>query len=54
MEKLKGERGEVHKKLWHSTDFYLQHKTWGICTKFDKTDVRTIVNAGVKLGHAAA
>ena len=42
MEKLKGERGEVHKKLWHSTEFYLQHKSWGICRKFDKADVRTI------------
>lgn len=41
-EKLKGERGELHERLWKSTDFYLRHKTWGICLKFDKEDVRTI------------
>ena len=39
-EKLKGERGELHERLWKSTDFYLRHKTWGICLKFDKTDAR--------------
>ena len=41
-EKLKGERGELHERLWKSTDFYLQHKAWGVCLKFDKEDVRTI------------
>ena len=41
-EKQKGLRGEIHKRLWANTEFYLQHKRWGICQQFDKVGVRTI------------
>src|SRR5271167_181049 len=29
IEKLKGERGALHKRLWANTSFYLHHKVWG-------------------------
>jgi hypothetical protein len=41
-ERQKGERGELHHRLWATTDFYLRHKKWGILKKFDKVDVRAI------------
>jgi hypothetical protein len=42
LEKLKGERGELHKRLWANTSFYLHHKVWGVTQRFDKVDVGTI------------
>lgn len=42
VERQKGERGELHQRLWSTTDFYLRHKSWGILKKFDKADVRKI------------
>ena len=42
LEKLKGERGELHKRLWANTSFYLNHKVWGATQRFDKVDIGTI------------
>lgn len=42
LEKAKGERGELHRRLWANTNFYLGHHVWGINQRFDKTDVTTI------------
>ena len=41
-EKRRGEIGEINKKLWANTEFYLEHKKWGILERFDKVDVKTI------------
>ena len=45
LEKLKGERGELHKRLWANTSFYLHHKVWGATKRFDKVDIGTISTA---------
>jgi integrase len=42
LEKLKGERGELHKRLWANTSFYLHHKVWGVTQRFNKVDIGTI------------
>jgi hypothetical protein len=41
-EKARGERGEISRRLWTSTKFYLNHKKWGVLRRFAKTDVTTI------------
>lgn len=41
-EKARGERGEISKRLWTVTKFYLEHKKWGIFRRFAKTDIATI------------
>jgi hypothetical protein len=41
-EKLRGERGEIHKRLWANTSFYLHHKVWGVTQRFNKVDIGTI------------
>ena len=41
-EKRRGEIGEINKKLWANTEFYLEHKKWGILERFDKVDVKSI------------
>ena len=41
-EKARGERGEISKRLWTVTKFYLEHKSWGVLRRFAKTDVGTI------------
>ena len=42
LEKLKGERGELHKRLWANTNFYLNHHRWGINQRFDKAAITKI------------
>jgi hypothetical protein len=42
VEKRKGAQGELNHKLWANTEFYLEHKNWGILEKFDRVDVRSI------------
>ena len=42
VEKLKAERGELHKRLWANTSFYLHHKVWGVTKRFDKVDIGKI------------
>ena len=42
LEKLRGERGELHKRLWANTSFYLNHKVWGATQRFVKADIGTI------------
>lgn len=46
LEKAKGERGELHRRLWADTNFYINHKAWGINQRFNKVDVRTITTVG--------
>jgi len=46
LEKAKGDRGELHKRLWADTNFYINHKAWGINQRFNKVDVRTITTVG--------
>lgn len=41
-EKARGERGEISRRLWAVTKFYLNHKHWGVLRRFAKTDVTTI------------
>ena len=44
-ERQKGERGEVHKRLYGNTAFYLTHKTWGASDHFGTrliTDIKTV------------
>ena len=41
-EKARGERGEISRRLWSVTKFYLNHKKWGILRRFAKTDITTI------------
>ena len=41
-EKARGERGEISVRLWKDTKFYLEHKTWGVLSRFAKTDVGSI------------
>jgi hypothetical protein len=41
-EKARGERGEISKRLWTVTKFYLNHKHWGVLRRFAKTDIATI------------
>jgi hypothetical protein len=41
-EKARGERGEISRRLWNVTKFYLNHKKWGILRRFAKTDIATI------------
>ena len=41
-EKRRGEIGEINKKLWTNTEFYLEHKKWGILERFDKVAVKSI------------
>jgi hypothetical protein len=41
-EKRRGEIGEINKKLWANTEFYLEHKKWGILERFDKVEVKSI------------
>jgi hypothetical protein len=41
-EKARGERGEISKRLWTVTKFYLEHKSWGVLRRFAKTDISTI------------
>src|ERR1700733_7799511 len=45
LEKLKGERGELHKRLWANTSFYLHHKVWGVTQRFNKIDIGTITTS---------
>jgi hypothetical protein len=45
LEKLKGERGELHKRLWANTSFYLHHKVWGATTRFGKVDIGSITTS---------
>jgi hypothetical protein len=49
IEKLKGERGALHKRLWANTSFYLHHKVWGATQRFNKVDIGTITTADYKL-----
>jgi hypothetical protein len=42
LEKAKGERGDLHRRLWADTNFYLNHKTWGVNQRFNKVDISTI------------
>ena len=42
LEKLKGERGDLHRRLWADTNFYLNHKVWGVNQRFNKVDISTI------------
>ena len=42
LEQRRGERGELHERLWANTEFYLEHKKWGILEKFDQVDIRSI------------
>jgi hypothetical protein len=42
LEKLKGERGDLHRRLWADTNFYLNHKVWGVNQRFNKVDITTI------------
>lgn len=42
LEKAKGERGDLHKRLWADTNFYLNHRVWGINQRFNKIDIGTI------------
>ena len=42
LEKAKGERGELHRRLWADSNFYINHKVWGINQRFNKVDVRKI------------
>jgi len=46
LEKLKGERGDLHRRLWADTNFYLNHKVWGVNQRFNKVDIRTITTVG--------
>lgn len=41
-EKVRGERGELSKRLWAVTKFHLENKSWGILRRFAKSDVTTI------------
>lgn len=41
-EKRKGLLGELNHKLWANTEFYLEHKNWGILKQFEMVDVKTI------------
>jgi hypothetical protein len=41
-EKARGERGEISRRLWGVTKFYLNHKKWGVLRRFAKTDIATI------------
>jgi hypothetical protein len=41
-EKARGERGEISRRLWSVTKFYLNHKHWGVLRRFAKTDITTI------------
>jgi hypothetical protein len=41
-EKARGERGEISRRLWTVTKFYLNHKQWGVLRRFAKTDITTI------------
>ncbi len=41
-EKVRGERGEISRRLWIVTKFYLNHKHWGVLRRFGKTDITTI------------
>jgi hypothetical protein len=41
-EKARGDRGELSKRLWTVTKFYLEHRSWGVLLRFAKTDVGTI------------
>ena len=41
-EKARGERGEISKRLWTVTKFYLEHKSWGVLRRFAKTDIGAI------------
>jgi Phage integrase family len=41
-EKARGERGEISRRLWTVTKFYLEHKLWGVLRRFAKTDITTI------------
>jgi hypothetical protein len=41
-EKARGERGEISRRLWKVTRFYLNHKTWGVLNQFAKIDVKDI------------
>ena len=41
-EKARGERGEISKRLWTVTKFYLEHKSWGVLRRFAKADVGAI------------
>ena len=41
-EKARGERGEISRRLWTVTKFYLNHKHWGVLRRFAKTDITTI------------
>ena len=38
----RGKRGEVHKRLYANTAFYLKHKEWGACRFFANRDVATV------------
>ncbi|HEY1475404.1 MAG TPA: hypothetical protein VGF53_15115 [Pseudolabrys sp.] len=42
LEKAKGQRGELHNRLWANTNFYLNHLKWGINRKFNKTSISEI------------
>lgn len=41
-EKIRGQQGLIHKRLYGVTAFYLRHKTWGAVDYFRNRDVRTI------------
>jgi len=41
-EKARGERGEISKRLWTVTKFYLEHHSWGVLRRFARTDVCSI------------
>jgi hypothetical protein len=41
-EKARGDRGEISRRLWTVTKFYLNHKQWGVLRRFAKTDITTI------------
>jgi hypothetical protein len=41
-EKARGERGEISRRLWTVTKFYLNHKHWGVLRRFAKADITTI------------
>lgn len=41
-EQKRGEAGEISPRLWANTQFYLEHKVWGVLEKFDKKDVSSI------------
>jgi hypothetical protein len=41
-EKARGERGEISRRLWTVTKFYLNHKHWGVLRRFARTDITTI------------